>query len=100
MMMTGRVYKAVEAEKVGLTQYLVPTGNALEKAIELGKKIAQNAPLTNYALIHALPRISEQPADHGFLTEALISSITQSAPEAKKRVRDFLEGNAAKVKAE
>jgi hypothetical protein len=50
-------------------------------------------------LIHALPRIAEQPADHGFLTEGLISAIAQSAPEAKARVRDFLEGRGAKVKA-
>ena len=42
-------------------------------------------------------RIAEQPADQGFLTEALMSAIAQSAPEAKARVRDFLEGRAAKV---
>jgi len=99
MMMTGRVYKAAEGERIGLTQYIVPVGNVLEKAVELGKKVASNAPLTNYALIHALPKIAEQASDHGFLMEALMSSITQSAPEAKKRVRDFLEGHAAKVKA-
>jgi enoyl-CoA hydratase/carnithine racemase len=99
MMMTGRVYKAAEGERIGLTQYIVPVGNVLEKAVELAKKVASNAPLTNYALIHALPKIAEQASDHGFLMEALMSSITQSAPEAKKRVRDFLEGHAAKVKA-
>ena len=60
--------------------------------------MAQNAPLTNYALMHALPRIAEQPADHGYLTEALMSAIVQSAPEAKERVRAFLDGKAAKVK--
>ena len=67
------------------------------QALELAKRIASNAPLTNYALMHALPRIAEQPADHGFFTEALIAGIAQSAPEAKERVRDFLEGRAAKV---
>ena len=75
----------------------MPTGSALTKAIELAGRIATNAPLTNFALMHALPRIAEQPADHGFFTEALISSIAQAAPEAKARVRAFLEGKAAKV---
>ena len=56
--------------------------------------------MTNFALMHALPRIAEQPADHGFFTEALMASIAQSAPEAKVRVRAFLEGKAAKVKKE
>jgi (methylthio)acryloyl-CoA hydratase len=97
MMFTGRVYRADEGERVGFAQYLVPAGEASAKAIEIAKRVAENAPLTNYALMHALPRIAEQPADQGFLTEALMAAIAQSAPEAKQRVRDFLEGRAAKV---
>ena len=97
MMLTGRVYSAIDGERVGLAQYLVPTGTALDKALELANRIATNAPLTNYALMHALPRIAEQPADHGLFTEALMVSIVQAAPEAKARVRAFLEGKAAKV---
>ena len=98
MMLTGRVYNAVDGERIGLAQYVVPTGTALEKALELAKRIASNAPMTNFALMHALPRIAEQPADHGLFTEALMASIAQSAPEAKARVRAFLDGTAAKVK--
>jgi enoyl-CoA hydratase/carnithine racemase len=98
MMLTGRVYKAEEGERAGFAQYLVPQGQALPKAIELAKRIAENAPLTNYALMHALPRIAEQPADQGFLTEALMAAIAQSAPEAKSRVKAFLDGKAAKVR--
>lgn len=99
MMLTGRVYNAVEGEKVGLAQYLVPKGQASEKALELAKRIAQNAPLTNYALMHALPRIAEQNADHGFFTESMMAAIAQSAPEAKARVKAFLDGKATKVQA-
>jgi (methylthio)acryloyl-CoA hydratase len=97
MMMTGRVYTAQEGERAGFAQYLVAAGGAFDKALELAKRIASNAPMTNYALMHALPRIAEQPADQGFFTEALMAGITQSAPEAKDRVRAFLEGRAAKV---
>jgi enoyl-CoA hydratase/carnithine racemase len=98
MMFTGRVYDAKDGERLGFAQYLVPQGQAFAKALELAERVAQNAPLTNYALMHALPRIAEQPADQGFLTEAMMSAIAQSAPEAKQRVRDFLEGRGAKVK--
>ncbi len=98
MMFTGRVYNAQEGERVGFAQYLVAKGQAFNKALELAHRVAQNAPLTNYALVHALPRIAEQPADQGFLTEALMAAIAQSAPEAKTRVKDFLEGRANKVK--
>ena len=99
MMLTGRVYKAADATPLGFAQYYVAAGAALDKAIELATRIAENASMTNYALIHALPRIAEQPADHGFLTEGLMSSIAQSAPEAKQRVREFLDGRGPKVKA-
>ncbi|ABM35924.1 crotonase/enoyl-CoA hydratase family protein [Polaromonas naphthalenivorans] len=97
MMLTGRVYNAQDGERIGLAQYLVPAGTAFDKALELAKRIAQNAPLTNYALVHALPRIAEQPADQGYMTEALMAAIAQSAPEAKQRVRAFLDGKAEKV---
>ena len=97
MMLTGRVYNAQDGERIGMAQYLVPTGTAFDKAMEIAKRVATNAPLTNYALMHALPRIAEQPADQGFFTEAMMAAIAQSAPEAKQRVRDFLEGKAAKV---
>jgi enoyl-CoA hydratase/carnithine racemase len=98
MMFTGRVYDAKEGERIGLSQYIVPAGQAFDKAMELAERIAKNAPLTNYALMHALPRICEQPADQGFLTEALMAAIAQSSPEAKTRVREFLEGRGPKVK--
>ena len=98
MMLTGRVYNAQDGEGAGFAQYLVPAGQASAKAMELAIRVAQNAPLTNYALMHALPRIAEQPADQGFLTEALMAAIAQSAPEAKQRLKAFLDGKAAKVK--
>ncbi|MEO7885447.1 MAG: crotonase/enoyl-CoA hydratase family protein [Polaromonas sp.] len=97
MMLTGRVYNAQDGERIGIAQYLVPAGQAFDKALELAGRVAENAPLTNYALMHALPRIAEQPADQGFFTEALMAAVAQSAPEAKRRVKDFLDGKARKV---
>lgn len=97
MMLTGRVYQASEGERAGFAQYLVPAEDSFRKALEIAQRIATNATMTNFALINALPRIAEQPADHGFFTEALMSAITQSLPEAKQRVRDFLEKRSEKV---
>lgn len=97
MMLTGRVYDAQEGERIGMAQYLVPEGQAFDKACALALRVAQNAPLTNYALVQALPRIAEQPADQGYFTEAMMAAIAQSAPEAKQRLGDFLAGRAAKV---
>ena len=99
MMLTGRVYRAEEGERVGFAQYLVGPDEGLAKAIELAKKIAGNAAMTNYAVMHALPRIADAGHDGGLFLEAMIAGITQAAPEAKAKVREFLEGKAKKVGA-
>jgi (methylthio)acryloyl-CoA hydratase len=90
MMLTGRVYDALEGQQIGLSQYLVPTGDGLAKGIELARTIATNAPITNFAVMHALPRIAEVDQEAGLFTEALMSAITKQTPEAKVRVRAFL----------
>ena len=97
MMMTGRVYNAEEGMAVGLSQYLVDDGTGLEKAIELAKKIASNAEATNYALMHVLPRITDSNPEQGLMMESLIATITKNTPEAKERLKLFLEGKAKKI---
>lgn len=97
MMLTGRTYGAEEGAAVGFSQYVVEAGQGLAKGLELAKRIAGNAPLTNFALMHALPRIADSDRQAGFLMEALMAGMAQSDTEAKTRLRAFLEGRAAKV---
>jgi len=99
MMLTGRVYKAEEGERVGFSQYLVAAGEGMARGMELARKIAANAAMTNYAVMHALPRIAEATRDQGLFTESLIAGIAQGEPEAKARMNAFLQGRAGKVKA-
>lgn len=98
MMLTGRVYSADEGQANGISTYLVPAGKGLAKGIELAKRIAENAPATNFALMHALPRIAELGRDAGLLMESMMAGIAQSEPEAKRRMKDFLDKRGAKVK--
>ncbi|MBO0929379.1 crotonase/enoyl-CoA hydratase family protein [Fibrella aquatilis] len=97
MMLTGRVYRADEGMVIGLSQYVVEEGKALEKAIELAQKVASNAGMTNYALMHVLPRIVDASQEQGMLMESLTAAIAQNAPEAKARLAEFLAGKAKKV---
>ena len=97
LMMTGRVYDAEEGQSVGLTQYVVETGQALAKALALAERIAQNAPMSNFAVMHALPRIADQSQSEGLFTESLMAAVAESTPEAQDRLRAFLEGRADKV---
>ncbi len=97
MMLTGRVYDAREGAAVGLSQYVVEAGQGLVKAFALADKVAANAPLSNFAVMHALPRIADMGQTEGLLTESLMAAIAQGDHAAKDRMRAFLDGKAGKV---
>ena len=97
MMLTGRVFDAEEGQQAGLTNYLVGEGEGLAKGMALAQKISTNAPLSNFAVIQALPRIAELPPSEGLFVESLVAAIAQGDPAAKERIRAFLEGRASKV---
>ena len=97
MMLTGRVYDAREGLAIGISQYVVGAGQGLAKAFELADRIAANAPLSNFAVVQALPRIADMAQDEGLFVESLMAAIASGDEAAKLRVRAFLEGRAAKV---
>jgi enoyl-CoA hydratase/carnithine racemase len=98
MMLTGRVYSATEGASYGFTQYLTEEGDAFAKAMELAERISKNAPLTNFAVLQALPMIAEANPQTGLLMESLMATVAQSDKEAKLRIRAFLDRKTAKVK--
>ena len=73
-------------------------GQGLAKAFALAERIAANAPLSNFAVMHALPRIADMAQDEGLFVESLMAAIASGDEAAKSRVRAFLEGRAAKVR--
>ncbi len=97
MMLTGRVYDAGEGLAAGLVQYVVPPGEGFAKGYALAQRIAQNAPLSNFAVTQALPRIADQSQAEGLFTESLMAAIAESTPDAKDRLRAFLDKRAGKV---
>ena len=62
-----------------------------------GPARGKTAPMTAFAVMHALPRIAEQSPSEGLFTESLMSSIAASTPEAQARLEAFLQGRAEKV---
>ncbi|MGR3453762.1 crotonase/enoyl-CoA hydratase family protein [Pseudooceanicola sp.] len=99
MMLTGRVLDAATMEGWGGVSYVVKAGQAVDKALELAAQMATNAEFTNYAIINALPRIADMSSEDGLFTESMVASLATMTPEAKDRLRAFLEKRAAKVEA-
>lgn len=97
MMLTGRRYDAEQGAAIGLSQYVVDDGAGHDTAVGLARQIARNTRETNFAIVQALPRIAEANPREGYLMEALMAAIAQGSDDAKRRMREFLEGRAAKV---
>lgn len=97
MMLTGRSYDAEEGVMMGLSHYLAGPGEGLAKGLELAKRVLANAPLANFAIMQALPRIARADPETGLLLESLMFSVAATDNEAKVRIRAFLEKRAEKV---
>ncbi len=91
MMLTGRKYGADDGLRLGLCHYAVAEGAALDMALDLAGKIASNAGLSNYIMIHALARIEDMSKADGLFTESLCAALTQTSPDAQEGLRAFLD---------
>ncbi|MCI5041199.1 MAG: crotonase/enoyl-CoA hydratase family protein [Donghicola eburneus] len=91
MMLTGRTYGADEGMWLGLAHYSVGEGEALALARKLAAKIADNAPMSNYFMINALPRIADMSRGDGLFTESLAAALVQTTPDAAEGLNAFLE---------
>ena len=97
LMLTGRVLNAEEGQQIGVSTYLTEPGKGLEKAMELAKGIASNAEMTNYAVMHMLPRIADQNIQDGLATESLMAAVAQTDPATRRLLAEFLDQKKNKV---
>ena len=97
MMLTGRTVSAEQGEHWNLCQYVVGEGEAKAFAIDLARKAAQNAEMSNYSIIHALPRVGDMSRADGLFLESFVASMAASSPEAEERLNAFLNKSAARL---
>jgi enoyl-CoA hydratase/carnithine racemase len=98
LMLTGRVLTAAEGERANLCQYLVPPGEALARAVSLARRIAENAPMSNWAVTNGLPRLGDMSHEDGLFVEGLIGAWVAS-PEGFARIQAFVDKTAARLAA-
>lgn len=98
MMLTGRRLSAQVGQQLGLSHELVGEGEGLELAMSLANKIGSNAPIANFAILQALPRIADMPDEDGLLAESLTAALTQASDDAAEGLQAFLEKRSPKFR--
>src|SRR5260221_13996168 len=98
MMLTGRTLDAAAGQRLGLSHYLVDQGGGEALGLKLAKQVSSNAPLSNYAILNAISRISDMSASDGFFVESLMAAVVQTGEDARARLDDFLEKRAPRTK--
>ena len=98
MMLTGRNYGAEDGLRLGLAHYAVAEGEGLALAQKLARRIAENAPFSNYLMIQAISRINDMPRAEGLFTESLAAAMSQTSDGAKEGLRAFLEKREPKFR--
>lgn len=98
MMLTGRSYGAEDGLAMGLAHYAVGEDEGLTLAQKLARRIADNAPFSNYLMINAISRIGDMSRSDGLFTESLAAAMSQSSDGAKEGLRAFLEKREPKFR--
>jgi len=98
MILTGRVYQGQEAVDLGLAQYITEPGGSFDTAMELADKIAQNLPLTNFAICSAVSHMNNMSGMDAAYAEAFVGGIVNTQPDARARLEAFANKSAPRVR--
>lgn len=87
---------AKEAERIGLVNRVVPSGQALVAARELAGKIAANGPAACRYAMEAIRHGIEMPLSEGLLLEATLFGLCAATEDMREGMAAFLEKRPAK----
>jgi enoyl-CoA hydratase len=91
LLLTGRHIKAAEAKEIGLIGYVVPDGQALDKALEIAELIAANGPLAVQAILRTIRESEGMHENDAFRLDAKLGMAVFQSEDAKEGPRAFAE---------
>jgi enoyl-CoA hydratase len=91
MLLTGEDLPARRAYELGLVNHLVPDGQALAKAREIARRIAENGPLAVRAILATLRETEGLPETQAFEIEQRHGMQVMASEDSAEGPRAFLE---------
>ena len=91
MLLAGEDLPARRAYELGLVNHVVPDGQALAKAREIGRRIADNGPLAVKGILATLRETETLPEEEAFAIEQRHGMQVMSSKDAAEGPRAFLE---------
>lgn len=98
ILVTGRMVKAHEAERIGLVNKVVPAEELLDSCRALGEEIAKQAPLAVGATIMAIIEGLKTSPNEGMQIEATLFSEIFKTEDVREGTRAFVEKRNADFK--
>jgi enoyl-CoA hydratase len=91
ILLTGKHITATEAKALGLIGYVVPDGQALDKAMEIARTIAANGPLAVEAVLRTLRETEHMSEAEAFAHEGSYGLAVFGSQDAKEGPKAFAE---------
>jgi enoyl-CoA hydratase len=91
ILLTGRHLSAAEAKEVGLIGYVVPDGQALDKARELAELVAENGPVAVQGVLRSIRETEGMSETDAFQIESKIGIEVFLSEDAREGPRAFKE---------
>ena len=91
ILLTGRHLSAAEAKEVGLIGYVVPDGQALDKARELAELVAENGPVAVQGVLRSIRETEGMSETDAFKIESQIGIEVFLSEDAREGPKAFKE---------
>jgi len=91
LVLTGAPVTAVEAERIGLVNRVVPAATLMTAAGELAQQLAQQAPIAARYIIEAIAKGLEMPFAEACRYEAALFGLVAATDDMHEGTRAFLE---------
>jgi enoyl-CoA hydratase/carnithine racemase len=90
-LLLGEPIAAAEARRIGLVNHVWPDAELLDKAVDLGSRIARRGPVAVRYTMEAVRVGLQGPLDAGMRLERAMAALVNESHEAKEGMRAFFE---------